>query len=86
MHNTAKDYEVRVSGTGLPAELLDSLTVLDEMAPRPSTVFVCHVEDPAGLHGLLARITSLGLDVMEIRPVPPHETEPTPVTEARNTD
>jgi hypothetical protein len=67
---TGKDYEVRVSGGPVPAELLEGVTDVRELQEPPSSVLFCHVEDQAQMQGLVARISMLGLDVVEIRPLP----------------
>lgn len=36
----------------------------------PSPVLVCHVEDQAQMQAILTRISLLGLDIVDIRPLP----------------
>jgi hypothetical protein len=63
---TPTDYEIRVKG-----RLSDSLTGAFEdftTAVRPAeTVMRGEVRDQSELHGLLERIQSLGLELIEVR-------------------
>jgi len=66
LHVTPTDYEIRVKG-----RLSDSLTGAFEdftTAVRPAeTVMRGEVRDQSELHGLLERIQSLGLELIEVR-------------------
>lgn len=76
MDHAGKDFEFRIAGETLPVQLLDTVTTMDEMPRRTSTVFVCRLEDNAQLPGPVARITALGLEVMDMRRVPPEPALP----------
>lgn len=70
MHHRTKDYEIRLAGGPVPVDLIAGISDVDEVAERRSSVLLCHLEDQAELHGLLARIALLGLDVVEVRAIP----------------
>ena len=59
-------YEIRVTGPVGPliAAAFDDVTI------RSETVIETTCADQAALHGLLARIRDLGLDLVEVRTVP----------------
>lgn len=62
-------YEVRIAGIA-PAEALAELgDVTAELAPV-STLLSAAIIDQSDLLGLLARLRSLGLEVIEVRRVP----------------
>jgi len=63
-------YEVRVSGL-VPQEVLDQLGDVELAEPELRTVLTCTLADQAALHGFLARLRSFGLDLAEVRVVPP---------------
>jgi hypothetical protein len=67
---TPADYEIRIKG-----RLSDSLSGAFEdftAAVRPAeTVMRGEVRDQAELHGVLERIQSLGLELIEVRRVEP---------------
>lgn len=65
-----KDYEIRVTGGPVPEELLEEVTEVEEVEQPPSSVLICHVEDQAQMQGVLAHLTMLGLDIVDIRPLP----------------
>lgn len=65
-----KDYEIRVAGGPLPDELLEAVTEVEEVEQPPSSVLLCHVEDQAQMQGVLAHLAMLGLDIVDIRPLP----------------
>jgi hypothetical protein len=69
MRSVGKEFEVRVAGS-VSDDLRDQLAELREILDPMSTAFLCRVEDSAELLGVLARMTSLGLSVVEVRPVP----------------
>ena len=50
--------------------MLDSFGELDAWVKPPETVLRANVADQAALHGLLDRIQSFGLELIEIRRVP----------------
>ena len=60
------EYEIRVRGRLGPA-LADAFTPLTATATPVETVLVGPVADQAALHGLLARVQALGLELVEIR-------------------
>ncbi|MDD9370397.1 MAG: hypothetical protein PV358_09815 [Acidimicrobiales bacterium] len=65
-------YEVRVRGklSRTLALEFEQLALSAEVAPV-ETVLSGPVEDQAALHGLLRRIESLGLELLEVRRFPP---------------
>ncbi len=65
-------YEVRVRGklSRTLALEFEQLALDAEVAPV-ETVLSGPVEDQAALHGLLRRIESLGLELLEVRRFPP---------------
>ena len=77
-HPTARDddrvpaphYEIRVRGRVSEAALSTFEGMDAEEAPA-ETVLHGPVTDQAGLHGLLDRIQSLGLELIEVRRLPP---------------
>jgi hypothetical protein len=65
---TSASYEIRIKGkVGDP--LLASFGGLDASIRPAETVLRGVVQDQAALHGLLDRIQSLGLELIEIRQV-----------------
>jgi hypothetical protein len=66
------DYEIRIKGRVGDAVLLafEGLTVTTEPV---ETVLYGPVPDQEALHGLLAKIQSLGLEVVELRRLPGKE-------------
>ena len=80
-------YELRVRGI-VPDEVLREIGAVDVGEEPPLTVLRTEPTDQAGLHGLLQRLRSLGLDLLEVRatPVlgePGAKAVPTPRTEPR---
>jgi hypothetical protein len=59
-------YEVRVRGP-IPADLLEELGAEDFGEEPPVTILRTAPTDQPGLHGLLLRLRSLGLDLIEVR-------------------
>jgi hypothetical protein len=59
-------YELRVRGP-LPADLLQELGVEDLREEPPMTILRTEPTDQPGLHGMLQRLRSLGLDLLEVR-------------------
>ena len=66
---TAKAFEVHVRGE-LSDEDLEDLEYLKARRVPAETVLTGLVPDQAALLGLLARLQSLGLEVVEVRRVP----------------
>jgi hypothetical protein len=66
------DYTFRVSGRLTPA-LLDALHPLQATGARPDTLLVGPVVDRSALHGYIARIEALGLELVELRRLQPRE-------------
>ena len=65
-------YEIRVRGRVSEAALA-ALEGMDADVASTETVLHGPVEDQTGLHGLLDRIQSLGLELVEVRRLPPAE-------------
>ena len=65
------EYRFRVTGRLTPVvlQVLDPLAAADETAP--DTVLVGRVADRAALHGFIARIEALGLELVELQRLPP---------------
>jgi hypothetical protein len=62
-------FEVRVTGR-VSDELLDRLCGVKVSSHEVRTVLTGQFRDQAELHGFLARLRSLNLDIVEIRRVP----------------
>jgi hypothetical protein len=69
-------YEIRVAGT-LPPEALLDFERLSASVQRVETVVHGPLRDQAALYGLLARLETFGVQVLEVRRLqdesPPHE-------------
>jgi hypothetical protein len=65
------DYEIRIKGR-LSDSLLAAFEGLTATFEPVETVLYGPVEDQSTLHGLLDRIQSLGLELVEIRQLPQH--------------
>ena len=69
-------YEIRVAGT-LPPEALLDFEPLSASVQRVETVVHGPLQDQAALYGLLARLETFGVQVLEVRRMqgekPPHE-------------
>jgi hypothetical protein len=63
-------YEIRVRGRVSEAAL-SSFEGMDAEEAPAETILHGPVTDQAGLHGLLDRIQSLGLELIEVRRLPP---------------
>ena len=63
-------YELRVRGP-VPAEVLEELGAEDFGEEPPLTILRTEPTDQPGLAGLLQRLRSLGLDLMEVRTAGP---------------
>jgi hypothetical protein len=66
---TQTTYEVWVAGV-VPEQDLRDLGAVTLATERASTVLYGDISDQAALYGLLARLRSLGLEVIEVRLVP----------------
>jgi hypothetical protein len=64
------EYEIHVRGR-IDDEARLELAPLDEISVEESTILVCRAEDPAQMHGLIARVNALGLELLEVRRLPP---------------
>ena len=63
-------YELRVRGP-VPADLLEELGAEDLGEEAPLTILRTEPTDQPGLHGILQRLRSLGLDLIEVRTASP---------------
>jgi hypothetical protein len=59
-------YELRVRGP-VPVEVLRELGAEDLGEEPPLTILRTEPTDQPGLHGMLERLRSLGLDLLEVR-------------------
>ena len=59
-------YELRVRGP-VPEEVLREIGARDLGEEPPLTILQTEPMDQPGLHGMLLRLRSLGLDLMEVR-------------------
>ena len=59
-------YEIRVAGV-LPPEVLLDFDRLTASVEPVETVVHGQIQDQAALHGLLARLATLGVQVIEVR-------------------
>ena len=66
-------FEVRLQGV-VSARVLDTMRAGHEI--RADTVLHGEIQDQAALHGLLARISDLGLEVIDIQRIPHDAPEP----------
>lgn len=66
-------YEIRVAGTLPPEVLLDFERLIASVEPV-ETVVHGPLRDQAALYGLLARLQTFGVEVLEIRRL--HRTDP----------
>lgn len=60
------DYEIRVSGL-VPESLLAEIEGVHAVVEPVQTVLRGPVVDQAALHGIINRLQSLGLDLIEVR-------------------
>jgi len=65
-------YEIRIRGRVGPA-LLEDFDGLEQSVEKVETVLHGPVVDQAALHGLLQRIETLGLELVEVRRLPPSD-------------
>jgi hypothetical protein len=63
-------YELRIRGP-VPAELLEEIGAVDFGEEPPLTILRTEPTDQPGLHGMLQRLRSLGLDLLEVRTAVP---------------
>jgi len=63
-------YELRVRGP-VPADLLEELGAENLGEEAPLTILRTEPTDQPGLHGMLQRLRSLGLDLVEVRTASP---------------
>jgi hypothetical protein len=75
---TSPYYEIRVAGVLPPEALLDFDRLTASVEPV-ETVVHGPLRDQAALHGLLARLQTFGVEVLEVRRV--HEQGPPPAGE-----
>jgi hypothetical protein len=68
MKSPAK-YEIRIKGH-LSDGVRSSFTGFDSLLQPAETVLFGSVTDQSALHGLLARLRSLGLELVEVRRLP----------------
>lgn len=67
-------YLIRINGH-LGATLLSAFPAMAWKRQGPETVLICMLDRP-GLHGVLAEIEALGLDLVEVRRLTPEATSP----------
>lgn len=65
----ARSYEIRVRGHVPPEELEEVENLRATVEPTETVLRGC-VPDQAALHGILTRLHSLGLELLEVRRVP----------------
>ena len=68
---TSSSYEIRVVGILPPEALLDFENLIASVEPVETMVHG-RIRDQAALHGLLARLEMLGVQVLEIRRLHEH--------------
>ena len=64
------EYEIRIRGR-VRSSLLEDFEGLERSVERVETVLHGPLADQAALHGLLGRIEALGLELLEVRRLPP---------------
>jgi hypothetical protein len=70
---TSAGYQIRVRGH-LGATMLRAFPALQATTQGRDTL-LRGIADQASLHGVLARVEELGLELIEVRQVPPVESE-----------
>ena len=70
-------YELRVRGP-IQAELLEEIGAEDFEEEPPLTILRTEPTDQPGLHGMLLRLRSLGLDLLEVRTTGPEPSDAGP--------
>ena len=81
-------YELRVRGP-VPPELLEEIGAVDLGEEPPLTILQTEPTDQPGLHGMLQRLRSLGLDLLEVRStagVEPYDRAPAPAVPPDTSD
>ncbi|HEY9378373.1 MAG TPA: hypothetical protein VIQ02_14925 [Jiangellaceae bacterium] len=68
-------YEIHVRGQ-IPSDALAEFEGMSAYIEPAETVISGIVEDQAALHGLLARVHALGLELVEVRRVPDSDVPP----------
>ena len=68
-HVAARSYEIRIRGHVPPEELKEVENLRATVEPAETVLRGC-VPDQAALHGILTRLHSLGLELLEVRRVP----------------
>ncbi len=66
---TGASYEIQVAGA-VPSTIVDELGDVTFAEQELRTVLICTLPDQAALHGTLARLRALGLELVEVRAVP----------------
>jgi len=66
MSSAGTDYEIRILGP-LPEEALELLGELSVTPSEAATVLTLRIQDQPALLGVLARLRSLQLEVVEVR-------------------
>ena len=74
-HVTSTTYEIRIRGV-LSDRLLIAFPNLDARAENGETRLTGPLPDQAALYGVLAEIEALGLELLEVRRVPPSLDQP----------
>ena len=64
----AKMYEIRVRGR-LPVDLVQELEYVTGCVEPPQTLLRGRVPDQAALYGILDRLQSVGIELLEVRQV-----------------
>jgi hypothetical protein len=67
---TDNAYEIRIRGR-VSAAVLQTFDPFESDVERVETVLRGAVRDQAELHGLLHRVQALGLEIVEVRRLPP---------------
>jgi len=62
-------YELRIAGS-LDTRARDALNPISETPLPPAVALVCLARDQAEVHGLIARVSACGLELLEIRRLP----------------
>jgi hypothetical protein len=70
-------YELRVRGP-VPREILEEIGAEDMGEEPPLTILRTEPTDQPGLHGMLQRLRSLGLDLLEVRTTVPETRDDAP--------
>jgi hypothetical protein len=73
-------YELRVRGP-VPPEILEEIGAVDLGEEPALTILRTEPTDQPGLHGMLQRLRSLGLDLMEVRTAGPDPSDSDDTTE-----